>query len=178
MSSDKYNNEDNLERLTALLGSNIRKIRKDRGYTINQLAKMSLLSSKYLQGVEVGTRNISIENINKIARSLGVLADDLLSSKTGKNRSGSVYLNYKISRKAKKELERIQRGNPVIAKRIKESIELYIKGDIKTLNIINLKGDLAPLQRMRVGDYRIIFDVEEDIMKIFDIRHRKDVYND
>lgn len=68
--------------LLSNLGSNIRKYRKTKGYTIDHLAEMSSLSGKYLQGVEVGNRNISVKNLNKIAQSLEVLADDLLSINT------------------------------------------------------------------------------------------------
>jgi len=68
--------------LLSNLGANIRKYRKGKGYTIDHLAEMSSLSGKYLQGVEVGNRNISVKNLNKIAKSLEVLADDLLSIST------------------------------------------------------------------------------------------------
>lgn len=30
--------------------------------------------------------------------------------------------------------------------------------------------------RFRVGDYRVIFDVEEDVLIILTIRHRREVY--
>ncbi|MDA1470310.1 helix-turn-helix transcriptional regulator [Brachyspira hyodysenteriae] len=36
--------------------------------TISEIAEVSGISSKYLQGVEVGKRNISITNLNKIAK--------------------------------------------------------------------------------------------------------------
>ncbi len=72
----------NNEVLLSNLGANIRKHRKTKGYTIDQLAEMSSLSGKYLQGVEVGNRNISVKNLNKIAKSLEVLTDDLLSVST------------------------------------------------------------------------------------------------
>jgi len=72
----------NNEILLSNLGANIRKYRKAKGYTIDQLAEMSSLSGKYLQGVEVAKKNISIKNLNKIAKSLEVLTDDLISIST------------------------------------------------------------------------------------------------
>jgi mRNA-degrading endonuclease RelE of RelBE toxin-antitoxin system len=44
-------------------------------------------------------------------------------------------------------------------------------GDIK-----NLHGDLAGASRLRLGDYRILFILEEDAMRIFEVTHRKDAY--
>ncbi|WP_028329527.1 helix-turn-helix domain-containing protein [Brachyspira alvinipulli] len=54
------------------VGKNIRAIRKSQMKTISEIAEISGISSKYLQSVEVGKRNISITNLNKIAVSLGV----------------------------------------------------------------------------------------------------------
>jgi mRNA interferase RelE/StbE len=42
-------------------------------------------------------------------------------------------------------------------------------------NIKNLTN-FEPAYRMRVGDYRILFDVNEDIIEIGRILHRKDSY--
>lgn len=46
-----------------------------------------------------------------------------------------------------------------------------------------LQGDIKRLQnadcgyRLRSGDYRILFDVENDLIIIQDIGHRKDIYD-
>ena len=41
-----------------------------------------------------------------------------------------------------------------------------------------LVGDLSPFWRMRVGDYRIIYAIEEDIVtvEVIKIKHRKEIY--
>lgn len=43
----------------------------------------------------------------------------------------------------------------------------------------NLVGDLSPYYRLRVGDYRVIYEVVEEkvIINVVKIRHRKDVYS-
>ncbi len=61
------------------LGQNIRELRKNKKMTISELAEKSLLSEKYLQGVEVGNRNISIKNLNKICKALETSPDILLN---------------------------------------------------------------------------------------------------
>ena len=66
---DKDNDE--LSILTHI-GNSIRIIRKSQKRTISYIADMAKMSPKYLQGVEVGKRNISITNLNKIARVLNV----------------------------------------------------------------------------------------------------------
>ncbi|NCN43161.1 MAG: type II toxin-antitoxin system mRNA interferase toxin, RelE/StbE family [Piscirickettsiaceae bacterium CG_4_9_14_3_um_filter_43_564] len=41
-----------------------------------------------------------------------------------------------------------------------------------------LVGDLSPFYRLRVGDYRVIYEVVEQtiVINIIRMRHRKDVY--
>lgn len=63
------------------LGQNIRELRKNKKMTIDELAEKSSLSGKYLQGVEVGNRNISIKNLNKICKALETCPDILLNIK-------------------------------------------------------------------------------------------------
>ena len=52
------------EELISSVGKNIRAIRKSQMKTISEIAEVSGISSKYLQSVEVGKRNISITNLN------------------------------------------------------------------------------------------------------------------
>ncbi len=58
------------------LGSTIRKYRKNLSLTIDELAEMSGISGKYLQGVEVGIRNISVKNLANIAYALNIETSD------------------------------------------------------------------------------------------------------
>ncbi len=64
------------------LGQNIRELRKNKKMTIDELAEKSSLSGKYLQGVEVGNRNISIKNLNKICKALETSPDTLLNMRS------------------------------------------------------------------------------------------------
>jgi mRNA interferase RelE/StbE len=45
-------------------------------------------------------------------------------------------------------------------------------------NIKPLKGDLAGYYRYRVGDYRVVYDIDDETMQvvIVIIRHRGEVY--
>ena len=66
--SKEENNKDDSpikrddDELISSVGKNIRAIRKSQMKTISEIAG---ISSKYLQSVEVGKRNISITNLNK-----------------------------------------------------------------------------------------------------------------
>ena len=77
----------------------------------------------------------------------------------------------KIQERAKKDLKRIDKQNVIkILKNIKK-LENYP-------NISNIKilKNFYPPKRLRVGDYRILFDVEGDTIIIFNIKHRKEAY--
>lgn len=57
--------------------------------------------------------------------------------------------------------------------RILEKIEALqddLAGDVKRLT------DFHPEYRLRVGDYRVLFEVEGNQVVIYRIRHRRDVY--
>lgn len=44
-------------------------------------------------------------------------------------------------------------------------------------NIMPLHGDLAGSFRLRIGDFRVLFTLEEGSMRIFGVRHRSQAYN-
>ncbi len=43
-------------------------------------------------------------------------------------------------------------------------------------NVDPLHGDMAGSFRLRVGDYRVLFMLENDVMRIFGVRHRSEAY--
>jgi len=44
-------------------------------------------------------------------------------------------------------------------------------GDVNALH-----GDMAGAFRLRLGDYRVLFTLEDDGMRIFGVRHRSEAY--
>ena len=44
-------------------------------------------------------------------------------------------------------------------------------GDVNALH-----GDMAGAFRLRLGDYRVLFTLENNAMRIFGVRHRSQVY--
>ena len=60
------------------------------------------------------------------------------------------------------------------AMRLSEGILRFSRtgaGDVNTLH-----GDLAGAFRLRLGDYRVLFTLEEEVMRIFGVRHRSKAY--
>jgi len=39
-----------------------------------------------------------------------------------------------------------------------------------------LRGDMAGAFRLRIGDYRVPFTLQEDTIRIFGVRHRSEAY--
>ena len=81
-------------------------------------------------------------------------------------------MKYKVELKPKaiKDLKSIPKAD---GKRIVEKLQLLednLKGDIKRLT------NYTPEYRMRVGYWRILFEVEEEKIIIYRIRHRKEAY--
>ncbi len=58
--------------IQAKFGAHIRKLRQDRGWSQEQLAYKANLHPTYVSGVERGVRNLSLRNIEKLARALEI----------------------------------------------------------------------------------------------------------
>jgi mRNA interferase RelE/StbE len=82
-------------------------------------------------------------------------------------------MKYQIEFKprALKDCRRIDKkiARVVIAK--VESLSNNLQGDVKKL------ANFMPEYRLRVGDYRILFETEGDKVIIYRIRHRKEAYD-
>ena len=64
----------------AVFGTAVRSLREDRGYSQEQLAERAGLHRNYVGGVERGERNVSLENIVKLAQALSIRTRDLFKT--------------------------------------------------------------------------------------------------
>ena len=73
--------------------------------------------------------------------------------------------------RACKDLRRIARAQ---GSRIADALEALtdgLKGDVKRLT------NFTPEYRLRVGDYRVLFEIEDDSrVVVYRVRHRRDAY--
>lgn len=67
--------------LRETLAENVRFIRNNLGLSQERLAYESGLHRTYIGSIERGERNVSVDNIEKIARALKVQASDLLKGR-------------------------------------------------------------------------------------------------
>jgi mRNA interferase RelE/StbE len=51
-----------------------------------------------------------------------------------------------------------------------EEMSSDLKGDVKRLT------NFTPEYRLRVGDYRVLFEIEDEQLVIYRIRHRREAY--
>ncbi len=87
-------------------------------------------------------------------------------------------MKIKYSEIAAKQLKKINKSNKKNVKMIVESIEKYANNPENNQNIKVLKGKFETFKRLRSGNYRIIFDENDNVMYIYHIKHRKEAYND
>ena len=59
-------------------GDKLRKMRKQKGLSQEDLAFKSGLHRTYISDIERGSRNVSLKNIEKISKALGIKPQDLL----------------------------------------------------------------------------------------------------
>jgi transcriptional regulator with XRE-family HTH domain len=61
-----------------IIGQNVRRLRKERGLTQEQLAMETAIDLTYLGGIERGRRNPSVSVLGRLAAALEVHPKDLL----------------------------------------------------------------------------------------------------
>ena len=67
------------ERILHQFGAAVRKLRQKQSITQEQLADMCCLHRTYISDIELGKRNVSLENIAKIASALDVSIAELFT---------------------------------------------------------------------------------------------------
>ncbi|MDH5597145.1 MAG: type II toxin-antitoxin system RelE/ParE family toxin [Candidatus Peregrinibacteria bacterium] len=78
-----------------------------------------------------------------------------------------------VTNRAHRQLKKLEGS---IRKRLKLKLEWYLQQEDPLIFADKLTdADLGRL-RYRVGDYRIIFDIDGDKLIIYQVGHRKDVY--
>ncbi len=80
----------------------------------------------------------------------------------------------RILKAASQELEHVDKS---IGRRIVQRIK-WLAANLDAIRLEALTGDLGGLYKLRVGDYRIIYEVlwNEKIIVIHAIGHRSDIY--
>ncbi len=70
------------------------------------------------------------------------------------------------------------KADKALAKKIARCLQQLEQTPRSHPNIKALKGDYASLYRYRLGDYRVIYSVEDEIVQVFvvAIAHRSEVY--
>lgn len=68
-----------MSELTAAFGLRVRELREERGLSQERFALLAGVNRSYMGDVERGTRNISLNNIGKIAQALEVDLGSLFS---------------------------------------------------------------------------------------------------
>ena len=59
------------------LGNRVRELRKAKGYSQEEFADICKIDRSYMSGIERGVRNISVLNLQKLARALSIHIADL-----------------------------------------------------------------------------------------------------
>jgi len=87
-------------------------------------------------------------------------------------------MKIRYSEKAKKQIKKIFKGDRTSAEMIIKAIEAYAENPSGNFDIKTLKGNFEDLKRLRIGNYRVIFDNYSDIMSIYEIKQRQGAYHD
>jgi mRNA interferase RelE/StbE len=80
-----------------------------------------------------------------------------------------------LSREAERFLNRCEAA---VAGKLARCFEALERNPRSGNNIKPLKGELAGAYRYRVGDYRVVYTIDDEVVRVFiiTIAHRRDVY--
>ena len=79
----------------------------------------------------------------------------------------------RLDKRAQKQLNKLQ---PITQIKVAQAIQGLSELTAQSGAVKKLKKPLVGY-RKRVGSYRILFDIDENTLTIYKIRHRKDAYN-
>jgi transcriptional regulator with XRE-family HTH domain len=68
-----------LQKVRKLLGGRIRLLRKEHGYSQEEFAHECEIHRTYMGDVERGERNIALDNMTKISKTLGIKLSELFA---------------------------------------------------------------------------------------------------
>ena len=92
-----------MSRLEREFGARIRDLRKSEGLTQEKLAGKAGLHYTYVGGVERGEHNVSLRNIERLARALGVSIAELFPAKKTVRPDAAQTARYAINRVLRKQ---------------------------------------------------------------------------
>ena len=78
-----------------------------------------------------------------------------------------------IAKTAAKQIASLEK---IVQKRLGKKLTELSKSENVVASAQMLSGNLEGAYRERIGDYRVLFEVRKDEIKIIAVRHRKDVY--
>lgn len=124
------------------VGDKIREIREKRGMTRDQLAAATKISKSFLSEVENKNKNLSSENLLKIANELGASVEYLLRGKVKEFREFEpIVIPPELSQAAEEleltysqTLELLEAHTSVVARRSKKSGRVFTVQDWKELH--------------------------------------------
>ncbi len=87
-------------------------------------------------------------------------------------------MEIRYSEKSVKQITKIHKGDRKSADWIMKTIEAYSENPSGKFDKKVLKGKYGDLKRLRVGNYRVIFEDVKAVMLIYEIKHRQEAYSD
>lgn len=87
-------------------------------------------------------------------------------------------MEIKYSDKAVKQTHKLHKVGRKNAETILKAIESYAGNPAGKFDVKALKGGHGNIKRLRVGNYRVLFEIANNVMLVYEIKDRKEAYRD
>ena len=102
------------------VGKRIRELRKNLGWSQEKLGEKADLHPTYIGGIERGERNVSLDNLVKIAAAFGITTGELLEFPEGKTGEDSLRSRMKTKSAQEKSMKFVREIEKILEKLKKE----------------------------------------------------------
>ena len=83
--------------------------------------------------------------------------------------------SFVVTKNAAKDIQKL---SPILQKRLALKLKFYLNQSDPLASAKHLVGTQNGNFRWRIGDYRVVFDVDTDKIVILRVQHRREVYRD
>ena len=155
------------------VGQNIKKIRKEKGITQEEMAKILGISRSYLANLEAGRKNVGENTINKMAEKSGMSAYYLTTGEKTTYDMNVVELDKLVEDEVHSILKEVKKKPD---EKLKESLLELSNTHLSAIEVIYLLNAINYLHDATTEELKVIASILRSLLYNKDVLNRKPIF--